>query len=184
MKPLFSRAVRTVAWNAVRGCGCRCRATRRVTPKKSPGRKWTWTSSPQSVGGPRTGETGGGAAVRGAKPSWPSPAYEPPVRRGPAPAGSRLVTGPGSVMNAMSWMSPPHSRRAKGNSSPTRAISFAQAIRVVSWERRFSVDSQSPSAAYLPTACPPDAESRRPCPLASATPQQADRGDPLAGQSC
>ena len=24
MKPLFSRAVRTVAWNAVRGCGCRC----------------------------------------------------------------------------------------------------------------------------------------------------------------
>ncbi len=95
LKPLFSRAVRTVAWNAVRGCGCRCRATRRVTPKKSPGRKWTWTSSPQSVGGPRAGETGGGAAVRGAKPSWPSPAYEPPVRRGPAPAGSRLVTGPG-----------------------------------------------------------------------------------------
>ena len=31
LKPLFSRAVRTVAWNAVRGCGCRCRATRRVS---------------------------------------------------------------------------------------------------------------------------------------------------------
>jgi transposase InsO family protein len=28
---------------------------------------------------------------------------------------------------------------------------------------------------------PPVPESRRPCPLASATPQQADRGDPLAG---
>ena len=26
LKPLFSRAVRTVARNAIRGCGCRCRA--------------------------------------------------------------------------------------------------------------------------------------------------------------
>ena len=39
LKPLFSRAVRTVAWNAIRGCGCRCRAARRVTPEKSPGRR-------------------------------------------------------------------------------------------------------------------------------------------------
>ena len=28
LKPLFLRAVRTVAWNAVRGCGCRSRAAR------------------------------------------------------------------------------------------------------------------------------------------------------------
>ena len=39
---------------------------------------------------------------------------------------------PGSVMNAMSRMSPPHPGHAKGNSSPTRAMSFAQAIREVS----------------------------------------------------
>jgi hypothetical protein len=95
LKPLFSRVVRSVAWNAVRGYGYRCRAARLSVPERLPGRKWTWTSSPQSVGGPWAGETGGGAAVRGAKPSWPSPACEPPVRRGPAPAGSRLVTGPG-----------------------------------------------------------------------------------------
>jgi hypothetical protein len=44
-----------VAWNAVRGCGCRCRAARRATPERLPGRKWTCTSSPQSVGGPRVG---------------------------------------------------------------------------------------------------------------------------------
>jgi len=53
--PLFSRAVRTVARNAVRGCGCRWRAARRATPERLPCRKWTWTSSAQSVGGPRAG---------------------------------------------------------------------------------------------------------------------------------
>ncbi len=53
-------AVRTVAWNAVRGCGCRSRAARRATPERLPGRKLTCTSSPQSAGGPRAGETGGG----------------------------------------------------------------------------------------------------------------------------
>ena len=38
MKPLFSRAVRTVTWDPVTGCGCRSRATRRVTPERLPGR--------------------------------------------------------------------------------------------------------------------------------------------------
>ena len=42
------------------------------------------------------------------------------------PRGVRIFRiGPGSVMNAMSRMSPPHPRHAKGKSSPTRAISFA-----------------------------------------------------------
>jgi hypothetical protein len=41
--------------------------------------------------------------------------------------------GPGSVMNAISQMSPPHAGHSSGNSSPTRAISFAHAIREVSW---------------------------------------------------
>jgi len=62
LKPLFSRAVHTVAWNDVRGCGCRCRAARLSVPERLPGRKWTCTSSPQSVGWPRAGETGGGSS--------------------------------------------------------------------------------------------------------------------------
>jgi hypothetical protein len=119
LKPLFSRAVRTVAWNAVRGCGCRSRAARRVTPEKSPGRKWTCTSSPQSVGGPRAGEIGGGSSG--------------------SPKCVRIFRiGPGSVMKAMSRMSPPHAGHWSGNSSPTRAISVAQVIREVSWERGFA----------------------------------------------
>ena len=36
--------------------------------------------------------------------------------------------GPGSVMKAISRMSPPHARHAKGNSSPTRGSSFAHAF--------------------------------------------------------
>jgi hypothetical protein len=45
--------------------------------------------------------------------------------------------GPGSVMNAISRMSPPQVGHASGNSSPTRAMSLAQAIREVSCERGF-----------------------------------------------
>ena len=94
LKPLFSRAVRTVAWDAVRGCGCRCRAARLSVPERLPGRKWTCTSSPQSAGGPRAGETGGGSSG--------------------SPRCVRIFRiGPGSVMNAMSRMSPPHPRARK-----------------------------------------------------------------------
>ena len=45
-------------------------------------------------------------------------------------------------------MSPPHAGHSSGNFSPTRAISFAPAIREVSCERGFSVAwfaSQHPS---------------------------------------
>ena len=42
-------------------------------------------------------------------------------------------------MNAMSRMSPPQAGQASGNSSPTLAISLAQAIRDVLWERGFWV---------------------------------------------
>ena len=41
-------------------------------------------------------------------------------------------------------MSPPHPGHSSGNSSPTRAISFAQAIREVSCERGFWFASQHP----------------------------------------
>ena len=62
-------------------------------------------------------------------------------------------------------MSPPHPGHAKANSSPTRAMSFAHAIREVSCEGSLSHESQpwqvaSPSAACPPTACPPVAASR------------------------
>ena len=43
--------------------------------------------------------------------------------------------GRGSVMNAISRTSPQQLRHSSGNSSPTRAISLAQAIRNVSCER-------------------------------------------------
>jgi len=63
-------------------------------------------------------------------------------------------------------MSPPHPGHAKGNSSPTRAISFAHAIREVSWEGSLSHEPQqspvaSPPAACPLTACRPVAASRR-----------------------
>ena len=45
--------------------------------------------------------------------------------------------GPGSVMNAISRMSPPQFGHSSGNSSPTLAMSLAQAIRDVSCERGF-----------------------------------------------
>ncbi len=55
-----------------------------------------------------------------------------------AEVGENLLIGPGSVMNEISRMSPPHAGHRSGNSSPTRAISFAHAIRDVSCERGFS----------------------------------------------
>jgi|SanBayMetagenome_1026888.scaffolds.fasta_scaffold08910_2 hypothetical protein len=46
--------------------------------------------------------------------------------------------GSGSVMNAMRQMSPPHLGHSSGNSSPTRTMSLAQAIREVSCDRSLS----------------------------------------------
>ena len=73
------------------------------------------------------------------------------------------IWGGRQVMNAISRMSPPQFGHSSGN-SPTRAISFAQAIRDVSCERGLSVAwfaSQQPSAACVLPACPPAAASRR-----------------------
>ena len=71
------------------------------------------------MGGPRAGEIGGGSS---GSPKW-----------------ARIFRiGPDSVMKAMSRMSPPHAGHSSGNSSPTRAISFAQAIREVSCELGFA----------------------------------------------
>jgi len=77
------------------------------------------TRSPESTGGPRAGATGGGSSG--------SPTC---VRI------FRIVSG--WVMKLIRRMSPPQFGHASGNSSPTRASSFAPAIREVSWEHGFS----------------------------------------------
>ena len=102
LKPPFSRAVRTVAWDPVRGCGCRSRAVRLSVPKRLPGRRGPARALP-SRRVARGRETRAAArAVRRdvsgddftrVKPSWPSPACEPPVRSKPAPAGRLLKVG-------------------------------------------------------------------------------------------
>ena len=60
--------------------------------------------------------------------------------------------GFGSVMKAISLMSPPQFGYYRGNSSPTGVMSLAQVIREVSWERGVPPKSQQP-----PAACPPPA---------------------------
>ena len=45
------------------------------------------------------------------------------------------------------------------------------------WQKAYNTVRPHSSLGYRP----PAPESRRPCPLGSATPHQADRGDPLAG---
>ena len=53
-----------------------------------------------------------------------------------------MVSHSEDSLNAISRMSPPQFEHSSGNSSPTRASSFAQAIREVSCERGFAVVSQ------------------------------------------
>jgi hypothetical protein len=55
-----------------------------------------------------------------------------------AEMGENLADGPWLWCNAISRMSPPQLGHSSGNSSPTRAMSFAQAIREVSCERGFA----------------------------------------------
>ena len=52
-----------------------------------------------------------------------------------------FLLGVSSLMNAMSRMPPTPLGHRSGNSSPRRAISFAHAIRDVSWERGFPPES-------------------------------------------
>lgn len=72
-----------------------------------------------------------------------------------------MVSHSYSSLKAMSRMSPPQLGHASGNSSPTCAISFGQAMRDVSWERGFSLVSQQLSATCASTACPTAAASLR-----------------------
>ena len=98
---------------------------------------WDCASSLQSTGGPRAGDTCGGSSG--------SPRFVRIFR-----------IGPGSVMKLISRISPPQLGHVSGNSSPTRASSFAQAIRDVSWWQGF--------VSMVP------AEPQQPLPAASETP--------------
>jgi hypothetical protein len=81
-----------------------------------------------------------------------------------------MVSHSESSLNAISRMSPPHAGHASGNSSPTRAMSLAHAIRDVSCERGFRCASQQPPVARPSSVCPPVAASCRlpTFPIASA----------------
>jgi len=79
--------------------------------------------------------------------------------------------GPGSVMKAISRMSPPHAGQTSGNSSPTRARSFAQAfargvvragllVRVAAAPRGVTVAPMPTSSDLAPLADVPDRERR------------------------
>ena len=70
-----------------------------------------------------------------------------------------MVSHSESSLNAISRMSPPHAGHSSRNSSSTRSMSLAQAIREVSWKRGLSAESRQP-----PAACPPSA---RPQPYAA-----------------
>ena len=54
---------------------------------------------------------------------------------------------------------------------------FEAKVLIERWRKNYNTVRPHSSLGYRP----PAPESRRPCPLASATPQQADRGDPLPG---
>jgi hypothetical protein len=87
----------------------------------------------------------GGAASRGRSHPGLRPLANLSLRVGRLLPAADAWIGPGSVMKEMSRMSPPHAGHSRGNASPTRAISFAHAIRDVSWERGFWFASQQPS---------------------------------------
>jgi len=51
-------------------------------------------------------------------------------------------------------------------------------VLIERWRKAYSTVRPDSSLGYRP----PAPAGRRPCPLASATPQQADMGEPLAGK--
>jgi hypothetical protein len=86
----------------VRGCGCRSRVVRLSVPERLPGRHGPARALPSRLAGHGRERGAAARAVRRgvsgadftrAKPSWPSPACEPPVRSEPAPAGRLLCAG-------------------------------------------------------------------------------------------
>ena len=65
-------------------------------------------------------------------------------------------------MNAINRMSPPHAGHSSGNSSPTRAMSFAHAIREVSCDRGLSECRSSPRGVTVVSCVPAGTSPRLP----------------------
>ena len=91
---------------AVRGCGCRLRAVRLVTPGRCPGHRalararasrWAGRGRATLVGVRVVHSGARESGLTRAKPSWPSPACEPPVQSEPAPAGLACFGNPDPV---------------------------------------------------------------------------------------
>jgi hypothetical protein len=104
----------------------------------------------------RTPQHPGTAPAHSSRPAAPAlvtHAVDPAVH---PDASGFSESAPVSVIKLISRISPPQLGHASGNSSPTRASSFAQAIRDVSWWQGF------------PSTVP--AEPQQPLPAASETP--------------
>jgi hypothetical protein len=86
LKPLFSRVVRTVAWNAIRCCGCRSRAARRVTPERVRGRRGPGCALPSR-------STGHGRERRAEEPETRDH-LTPFTHSTPAPAPTTVLPSP------------------------------------------------------------------------------------------
>ena len=85
-----------------RGCACRSRAARRATlarhrdrhePARARPSRWVGPGQVKAEAARAVLQDGSGASSTRAKPSWPSPACEPPVRSEPARAGGLLRAG-------------------------------------------------------------------------------------------
>ena len=112
---------------SLRGCGCRSRAARRATSESRRIRRGPARALLSRSAGPgreRWAEVllyAGEAILAFARLRTSGSTWAGSCRQS-------FGLGPGSVMNAMSRMSPPHPGHATGNSSPTRAMSFAFSV--------------------------------------------------------
>jgi hypothetical protein len=127
LKPLFSRAVRTVAWNAVGGCGCRSRAADRAVRRGVSGSDFTRAMRPSS---PRLSESR--SSVRGGRIG-----VEEPLHAEPAHDTTAYLLGERGQIGLVDWPSQQLcfgrrlARRRAGGPSPVgmKTPSVAHACR-------------------------------------------------------
>jgi len=132
----------------VRGCGCRRRAVRRVSLGRRRDRQMPGRVRPSRRAGLAPGRaeaarearsSASGADFTRAKPSWPSPACEPPVRSEPAPAGRLLSAGCRRRSSGTRAETPPPSAPSV---SPTQSVrcrasgALRSRHRILPWHNR------------------------------------------------
>ncbi len=107
----------------------RSRAARQGSPLTVRGKSHPWPFPTQADRWKSRGFPRSAIATSCGERLFPQPANSSPM-------WTRIfLIGPGSVMMAMSPISPPHAGHATGNASAIRARSLAHAMREVSWER-------------------------------------------------